>query len=140
MIKHGWSNLFDVDILDAEGPDLEFPIPNGKRIQKNLVGKNIKIMIPCSFFPTSRATRWAASAARSNSSPSDARPAQARRTSTARASPEAMWTTEQNAFLESMADAAESVVKLFDGKIVYINVMKNMSVDCDCCAVAEDRV
>lgn len=43
-----------------------------------------------------------------------------------------MWTTEQNAFLESMADAAESVVKLFDGKIVYINVMKNMSVDCDC--------
>ena len=49
-----------------------------------------------------------------------------------------MWTTEQNAFLESMADAAESVVKLFDGKIVYINVMKNMSVDCDCCAVAED--
>ena len=52
--------------------------------------------------------------------------------------PEEMWTTEQNAFLESMADTAESVVKLFDGKIVYINVMKNMSVDCDCCAVAED--
>ena len=52
--------------------------------------------------------------------------------------PKEMWTTEQNAFLESMADAAESVVKLFDGKIVYINVMKNMSVDCDCCAVAED--
>ena len=42
MIKHGWSKLFDVDILDAEGPDLELPIPNGKRIQKNLVGKNIK--------------------------------------------------------------------------------------------------
>ena len=42
MIKHGWSKLFDVDILDAEGPDLELPIPNGKRIQKNLVGKDIK--------------------------------------------------------------------------------------------------
>ena len=42
MIKHGWSKLFNVDILDAEGPDLELPIPNGKRIQKNLVGKNIK--------------------------------------------------------------------------------------------------
>ena len=52
--------------------------------------------------------------------------------------PEEMWTTEQNAFLESMADAAEAVVKLFDGKIVYINVMKIMSGDCDCCAVAED--
>ncbi len=87
MIKHGWSKLFDVDILDAEGPDLELPIPNGKRIQKNLVGKDIKnydSMLVLSHF---KGHPMAASAARSNSSPSDARPAQARRTSTARASP-----------------------------------------------------
>ena len=45
---------------------------------------------------------------------------------------------QQDLFLESMADAAESVVNFFDGKIAYINVMKNLSVDCDCCAVAED--
>ena len=37
-----------------------------------------------------------------------------------------------------MADAASSIVSYFKGNIVYINVMKNMSVDCDCCAVAED--
>ena len=37
-----------------------------------------------------------------------------------------------------MADAADSVIKYFNGNIAYINVMKNMSVDCDCCAVAED--
>ena len=37
-----------------------------------------------------------------------------------------------------MADAASSVVDYFKGNAVYINVMKNMSVDCDCCAVAED--
>jgi uncharacterized Fe-S center protein len=37
-----------------------------------------------------------------------------------------------------MADAAKSVVDYFNNEIVYINVMKNMSVDCDCCAVAED--
>ena len=37
-----------------------------------------------------------------------------------------------------MADAASSVVKHFGGNALYVNVMKNMSVDCDCCAVAED--
>ncbi len=84
-----------------------------------------------------KATRWAASAARSNSSIGCASSAGKAYIHGA-GKPEEMWTTEQNAFLESMADAAESVVKLFDGKIVYINVMKNLSVDCDCCAVAED--
>lgn len=51
---------------------------------------------------------------------------------------EEIWTADQDSFLESMADAASSVVNYFHGEIVYINVMKNMSVDCDCCAVAED--
>ena len=37
-----------------------------------------------------------------------------------------------------MADAAGSVVDFFKGNILYVNVMKNMSVDCDCCAVADD--
>ena len=138
MIKHGWSKLFDVDILDAEGPDLELPIPNGKRIQKNLVGKDIKnydSMLVLSHFKghpmggfggalKQLSIGCASSAGKANIHGAG--------------KPEEMWTTEQNAFLESMADAAESVVKLFDGKIVYINVMKNMSVDCDCCAVAED--
>lgn len=45
---------------------------------------------------------------------------------------------EQDAFLESMADAASAVHKHFNGNIAYINVMKNLSVDCDCCAVAEN--
>ena len=46
--------------------------------------------------------------------------------------------TPQDLFLECMADAAFSVHNMFRGRIVYINIMKNMSVDCDCCAVAED--
>ena len=52
--------------------------------------------------------------------------------------PKKIWTADHDLFLESMADAASSVVSYFKGNIVYINVMKNMSVDCDCCAVAED--
>ena len=51
---------------------------------------------------------------------------------------EKIWTADHDSFLESMADAAKSVVEYFKGNIIYINVMKNMSVDCDCCAVAED--
>ena len=52
--------------------------------------------------------------------------------------PKKIWTADHNSFLESMADASKSIVDYFKGKIIYINVMKNMSVDCDCCSVAED--
>ena len=52
--------------------------------------------------------------------------------------PKNIWTADHDSFLESMADAASSVVDYFEDNIVYVNVMKNMSVDCDCCAVAED--
>jgi uncharacterized Fe-S center protein len=52
--------------------------------------------------------------------------------------PEKIWTADHDSFLRSMADAAGSVIDFFRGNILYINVMKNMSVDCDCCAVAED--
>ena len=48
------------------------------------------------------------------------------------------WDTEQDAFLEAMADAAKSVTDRYGSQIAFVNVMKNMSVDCDCCAVAED--
>ena len=52
--------------------------------------------------------------------------------------PEDIWTADHDSFLEAMADAAQSVITYFKKNIVYINVMKNMSVDCDCCAIAED--
>ena len=51
---------------------------------------------------------------------------------------EKIWTSDHDKFLESMADAASSVVNYFNDNIAYINIMCNMSVDCDCCAVAED--
>lgn len=138
MRDHGWSDAFTVDIMDEEGPDLQLLIPNGKVIQKNYVGKHLTrydSMLVLSHFKghpmggfggalKQLSIGCASSAGKANIHGAG--------------KPEEMWTTEQNAFLESMADAAESVVKLFDGKIVYINVMKNMSVDCDCCAVAED--
>ena len=52
----------------------------------------------------------------------------------------AVWlmTPPQDVFLECMAEAASTVVEMFKGKEAFINVMCNMSVDCDCCAEAED--
>ena len=136
--KHGWSDCFSVDLLDAEGPDLVLKIPEGKVIQKNYVGKNIthydSLLVLSHFkghpmggfggalkqlsigFASSYGKTYIHGAG----------------------DPDLFWDSNHDSFLEAMADAAKSVADLFQGKAVYINVMKNMSVDCDCCAKAED--
>ena len=140
---HGWSSAFPVDLLDAEGPDLELPIPDGKVIQKDLVGRHLadyESLLVLSHFKghpmggyggalkqlsigcaSSAGKCWIHTAGRTR----DQR---------------LVWfrTAPQDRFLEAMADAASAVVKHFGGNAVYVNVMKNLSVDCDCCAVAEN--
>lgn len=138
MEEHGWSSRFDVDIMDSEGPDMVLPIPNGKRIKENYVGKNLAnydSMLVLSHF---------------KGHPMGGYGGALKQLSIGVASsygkayihgvgvPEEIWTSDHDSFLESMADAASSVVEYFHGNVVYINVMKNMSVDCDCCAMAED--
>jgi len=138
LTDHGWSKEFPVDLLDAEGPDLELDIPNGKVIHKNYVGKdlaNYDSMLVLSHFKGHPMGGYGGALKQLSigvaSSYGKAYIHGAGR-------PEELWTAEHNAFLESMADAAGSVVSYFGGNLVYVNVMKNMSVDCDCCAVAED--
>ena len=138
MEEHGWSKNFEVDLLDAEGPDLELPIKGGKRIHKNYVGKNLAkydSMLVLSHF---------------KGHPMGGYGGAIKQLSIGVASsfgkayihgagvPEEIWTADHDSFLESMADAAASVIDFFKGNVIYVNVMKNMSVDCDCCAVAED--
>ena len=135
---HGWTKYFKVDLLDSEGPDLELEIPNGRVIKKNYVGKdlaNYDSMLVLSHF---------------KGHPMGGYGGALKQLSIGVASsfgkayihgagvPENIWSADHNSFLESMADAAGSVVEYFKGNILYVNVMKNMSVDCDCCAVAED--
>lgn len=142
MENHGWSKYFTVDIMDGEGPDKVLEIPNGKVIKKNYVGKNIdnyQSMLVLSHFKghpmggyggalkqlsigvaSSHGKRYIHCAGKEEGSYDD------------------MFRTDQIQFLESMADAASSVVDYFHGNMAYINVMCNMSVDCDCCSVAED--
>lgn len=141
--EHHWTKYFDVDIMDEEGPDVELDIPNGKVLKKDFVGKHINnydSMLVLSHFKghpmggyggalkqlsigvaSSEGKSWIHSAGQSKDQYT-------------------IWDNlpEQDLFLESMADAASSVVKHFNGNIAFINVMCNLSVDCDCCAVAED--
>lgn len=138
MKVHGWSDMFPVDIMDAEGPDLELDIPQGKQIKKNYVGKNMPnydSMLVLSHFKGhpmggyGGALKQLSIGAASSYGKAYIHGA---------GEPEKIWTADHDSFLRSMADAASSVVDFFKGNIAYVNVMKNMSVDCDCCAVAED--
>lgn len=138
MEKHGWSKHFTVDIMDAEGLDAELLIPNGKRIKKVQVGKNMLnygSMLVLSHFKGhpmggfGGALKQLSIGCASSYGKAYIHGA---------GEPEKIWTGDHDSFLESMADAAEAVVRHFNGNMVFINVMKNMSVDCDCCAVAED--
>lgn len=138
MEKHGWSKHFTVDIMDAEGPDTELLIPNGKRIKKVQVGKNMlnyDSMLVLSHFKGhpmggfGGALKQLSIGCASSYGKAYIHGA---------GEPEKIWIGDHDSFLESMADAAEAVVRHFNGNMVFINVMKNMSVDCDCCSVAED--
>lgn len=137
MDEHEWTKYFNVDIMDSEG-DLELDIKNGKVIKKNFVGNHIKnydSMLVLSHF---------------KGHPMGGYGGALKQLSIGCASsygkayihgagvPQDIWTADHDKFLESMSDAASSVVDYFKGNIAYINVMCNMSVDCDCCKVAED--
>jgi uncharacterized Fe-S center protein len=143
MEYHGWSQAFQVDLMDAEGPDLIWPVENGKVLHENHVGKHIvnydSMLVLAHFkghpmggyggalkqLSIGCASREGKALIHSGGVSSDNVKA---------------WDVhaEQDRFLEAMADAASTVVRRFDGKIAFINVMKNLSVDCDCCGVAED--
>ena len=142
MEKHGWNKYYKVDILDSEQPDLVLNIPNGKIINKNYVGKNIEnynSMLVISHFKghpmggyggalkqlsigvaSSKGKRYIHCTGKENGTYED------------------MFKVDQIQFLEAMADSAKSVVNYFQGNIAYINIMCNMSVDCDCCATAKE--
>ena len=137
MLLHGWTEIADVDIMDAEG-DMELPVKGGKHLEVNFVGKNLanydSILVLSHF----------------KGHPMGGFGGALKNTSIGIASSygkayihgvkevEKIWTSDHDSFLECMADAAKSVVDYMDGKIAFVNIMCNMSVDCDCCAVAAD--
>ncbi len=136
--KHGWSEHFPVDLLDAEGPDLELAIPGGKKIQKNFVGKNIvnyDSMLVLSHFKGHPMGGYGGALKQLSIGVASS---YGKKYIHGVGDVDNFWGSDHDSFLESMADAASSVIEYFEGEIVYVNIMMNMSVDCDCCAVAED--
>ena len=136
--EHGWLEHFTLDLLDAEGPDLVLEIPDGKAIQKNFVGKDIvnyDSMLVLSHFKGHPMGGFGGALKQLSIGMASS---YGKKYIHGVGDPENFWTADRNSFLEAMADAAGSVVEFFKGNLVYVNVMKNMSVDCDCCAKAED--
>ena len=136
--EHGWSKYFNVELMDAEGSDLELAIPNGKKIKKNFVGKTLtsynSLLVLSHFKGHPMGGYGGAIKQLSIGLASSLGKAYIHGVGDTNN----FWGSDHDSFLESMADAASSIIDYFQGNIVYINVMKNMSVDCDCCAVAED--
>lgn len=137
MKLHGWTEIADVDILDEDG-EMELAVPSGQQIQRNFVGANLKnydSMLVLSHFKGHPMGGFGG--ALKNISIGLAS-SHGKAYIHGAGEVEKIWTSDHDAFLESMADADKSIMDYFGDKIVFINVMKNMSVDCDCCAVAED--
>ncbi len=137
MKLHGWTDIAKVDIMDEE-KDLELPIEGGKQIQKNYVGDHLSrydSMLVLSHFKGHPMGGFGG--ALKNISIGIAS-SYGKAYIHGAGVPDDIWTSDHDSFLESMADAAKSIVAYFGGKMAFINVMCNMSVDCDCCAVAED--
>ncbi len=138
MDLHGWSRTFTVDILDAEGPDKVLDIPDGVQIKKNYVGKHIDNYDSVLVFSHFKGHPMGGFGGALKQLSIGFASSYGKQYIHGAGDMDAFWTSDHDSFLRSMADAASSVVKLFPGRIAYISVMKNLSVDCDCCEVAED--
>lgn len=141
--EHGWTKLFDVDLMDAVGPDLVWPIPSGRVLRENHVGRNIAAydsMLVLAHFKGHPMGGYGG-ALKQLSIGCASRAGKALIHSAGKTDDRFdTWKMHADSvtFPEAMADAAMSVVEHFRGRIAFINVMKNLSVDCDCCQVAED--
>ncbi|MBQ8738511.1 MAG: DUF362 domain-containing protein [Clostridia bacterium] len=136
--KHGWDKDFACEILDGEGDDLVLDIPTGAVIKKNYVGRGLEkydSMLVLSHFKGHPMGGYGGALKQLSIGIASS---YGKKYIHGAGDTDLLWDADHDSFLRSMADASLSVCELFKGRICYINVMKNMSVDCDCCAVAED--
>ena len=136
--SHGWLDYFPVDLLDAQGPDMVLEIPQGKQIQKNYVGKDIAnydSTLVLSHFKGHPMGGFGGALKQLSIGYASS---YGKKYIHGAGNEEDFWSSTAEQFMQSMADAAKSVVDFFGGKAIYINVMKNLSVDCDCFSKPED--
>ena len=135
--EHEWNKYFPFDLLDAEGPDMELDVPNGKVLKKNYVGKdlaNYDSLLVLSHFKGHAMGGYGGALKQLSIGCASSAGKTLIHTAGVTDDQRELFNNlpEQDRFLEAMADAASSVVKYFNGNAVYINVMKNISIDCDC--------
>ncbi|MDE5748620.1 MAG: DUF362 domain-containing protein [Acetatifactor sp.] len=143
MVEHGWARYFQVDLLDAEGPDLALSISNGKVLKENLVGKNIAnydSMLVLSHFKGHPMGGYGGALKQLSIGCASSAGKCLIHSGGLTDDQNVVWSrvAEQDTFCEAMADAAGSVMEYFKGNTAFVNMMCNLSVDCDCCAIAED--
>lgn len=143
MDSHNWTKYFNVDIMDSEDNDLKLEIENGKVIKENYVGSHIKnydSVLVLSHFKGHPMGGYGGALKQLSIGFASSQGKSFIHSAGVIKDQEKLWDNiaPQDKFLESMADAASSVADYFRNNIVYINIMCNMSVDCDCCKVAED--
>ena len=141
--RHGWNSIFDVDLMDAEGPDISIPVKNGYHLKEDFLGKNIKnydSMLVISHFKGHPMGGYGGALKQLSIGCASSVGKAWIHSAGVNKDQYTLWDhlPKQDDFLESMADAASAVVDYFKGNMAFINVMCNMSVDCDCCATAED--
>ena len=135
--EHEWDKYFSFDLLDEEGPDMELDIPNGLVLKKNYVGKDLKeydSLLVLSHFKGHAMGGYGGALKQLSIGCASSAGKTLIHTAGATDDQRELFNNlpEQDRFLEAMADAASSVVNYFKGNAAYINVMKNISVDCDC--------
>jgi len=141
--RHGWNKYFDVDLLDAEGPDMSLEVKNGHVLKENRVGKNLanyESMVVLAHFKGHPAGGYGGALKQLAIGCASSAGKCIIHSGGKVDSQDTVWANAaaQEVFCESMADAASTVTDYFGGKIAYINIMCNLSVDCDCCEDAED--
>ena len=136
--EHGFFDIADVDIMDAEG-EIKIPVQDTSRLKYNIVGKNLAnydFMINLAHFKGHAMGGFGGVLKNQSIGNASSRGKAYIHSAGRNEEVSKIWqfTDDQIGFLEAMAAAAQSVHNYFDNgnKIVYINVMNNMSIDCDC--------
>lgn len=143
IAEHGWSSCFPVDLMDAEGPDLALPVPGGRILKQNFVGKNMaryRSMLVLSHFKGHPVAGYGGALKQLSIGCASSRGKALIHSGGVTADQTACWNHMASAevFGDAMAETAGTIVNYFKNRIAFVNMMCNLSVDCDCCAVAEN--
>ena len=140
--EHGFFDIADVDIMDSEG-EFNIPVKDTTHIKYDIVGthlKNYDFMINLAHFKGHAMAGFGGVIKNQSIGVASANGKAYIHTAGVTSKVDELWghVDDQDGFLESMAAAAQGVADYFGDNIIYINVMNNLSVDCDCDSHPDD--